>query len=695
MTGPAGTTAVVTNPQTDLTAAELSWVVLALALGGGPHLPNISAWIGLIFAAACVWRLCAAVRAWRPPPIWVRAPLTLACFAGVMFTYHSISGVEAGSALLLAMSAMKILETRTNRDRILLITLSYFLLFAVFLWEQAIWSAAWLIGACVGITAALAQTVRRDQALAPIAAVMLSGHLLARAVPLAVVLFVLFPRIPGPFWSLPKPAGTATTGLSEVLNPGDISALSRSDAVAFRVRFDGRPPPEELLYWRGPVLDWFDGRAWRVRTPATPSWLPAQDQRGRAAGEIDYEVVLEPSNQRWLLALETPVHWSGARASVTVNRQLITMEPIIERLAYRARSQIDSARSVGRANGPANIEPSSQALTAALSLPAGSNPRASGLAARLRLANPDDRSYLESVLRMFHDEPFQYTLTPPRLGRQAVDDFLFATRQGFCEHYASAFAFLARAGGLPARVVAGYQGAERNPFSDYWIIRQANAHAWVEVWLDGAWRRYDPTAAVAPERITDGLASEILRSRLGDERLWRTNLFLNRVVLSWDAVNAAWDRWVLAFGPDTQTELLLRLGFTTPDPMQLLALCLIAAMCCVLALTLAMRRQFRVGADRVSRTYAKACERVGRVTRPRRGSESPESYARIVQQLRPDLAQEMDSITGIYLRLRYMPWTDPALERDIERRVRRFRPGQRPDHAPATTAMHPQQTGRE
>jgi transglutaminase-like putative cysteine protease len=402
-------------------------------------------------------------------------------------------------------------------------------------------------------------------------------------------------------------------------------------------------------------------------------------------GDLGYEVVLEPSNQRWLLALETPVRWSGTRASLTGNRQLITMEPITERIAYRARS-----KTVG---APPPENPVGQSMRAAMSLPAGSNPRAFELAQRLRAGRADDRAFLASALRLFHDEPFQYTLTPPRLGRHAVDEFLFGTRQGFCEHYASAFAFLARAGGVPARVVAGYQGAERNPFSDYWIVRQANAHAWVEVWLDGAWHRYDPTSAVAPERITDGMSSGLLRARFGEDRLWRTNLFLNRVVLSWDAVNAAWDRWVLAFGPETQADLLLRLGLTTPDSLQLLALCAVAAACCLLALALAIRRQFGAGTDAVSRLYATACGRIGRVIRPRLASETPEAYARVVHDLRPDLGPELEEITALYLRLRYLPSENPALARALARRVRRFRPGLARDRARRAAARHRPRTG--
>jgi transglutaminase-like putative cysteine protease len=664
--------------QSRLTPAQLLWIGAALFAGGAPHLLRVAPWIGGFVAAGCLWRLTAAVRRWRLPPLWVRVPLTLLGFWGVMFTYHSISGVEAGSALLLVMAAMKFLETRNDRDRTLLVFISYFLLFAVFLWEQAIWSAGWLAAGTVVITAALTQTIRREP-LPAYASLRLAGRLLLQAVPLAAVLFLLFPRIPGPFWALPKPGGAGLSGLSEEMRPGDITALSLSDAVVFRVRFDGTPPPEEALYWRGPVLDWFDGRSWRSSVSATPGPPPASAPPGEPLQS--YQVVLEPHGQRWLLALETPLRWSDTRASFSINQQLISPEPVTERLAYRARSRLRFAGA-----GAAGV-PQTSLVTNALRLPAGSNPRAVELAVQLRVGANGDRDFLRKLLGLFRSQPFYYTLTPPRLGRNAVDDFLFNTRQGFCEHYASAFAVLARAGGIPARVVTGYQGGERNPFGDYWIVRQANAHAWVEVWLDGAWQRYDPTAAVAPERITRGITGNLAGSPLSADRLWRSNLFVNRVVLSWDAFNAEWDRWVLAFGPEAQEDLLLALGFKVPDLMQLAALSGAGTIVCVGLLAFALRRKSGAMADPVLRAYRQMCQHLAAVMRERRTTEAPADYALAVSAARPDLAAEVAAMTALYLRLRYGASADADSVQALRGMVRKFRP--RPVPAPASAVRSP------
>jgi hypothetical protein len=255
-----------------------------------------------------------------------------------------------------------------------------------------------------------------------------------------------------------------------------------------------------------------------------------------------------------------------------------------------------------------------------------------------------------------------------------VDDFLFGARAGFCEHYASALANLARAAGIPARIVVGYQGGERNPFGDYWIVRQANAHAWVEVWVEGAWRRVDPTAAVAPERIERGFDEALAGSERVSERLWRSNLVVNRIVLSWDAANAAWDRWVLAFGPEAQDDMLLALGFDVPKTMQLAALAGAATIGCLLVMAIALRSRDQRLRDPGARLYAELCRRLAALVRPRGRSETATHYAAAVAAARPDLGPEVRQITETYLRLRYGGSADPALLQELTTSVRQFRP---------------------
>jgi hypothetical protein len=315
-----------------------------------------------------------------------------------------------------------------------------------------------------------------------------------------------------------------------------------------------------------------------------------------------------------------------------------------------------------------------------LRLPEGRNPRAFELGRRLRQTSADDRAFLASALQVFREAKFYYSLSPPPLGTNPVDDFLFSTREGFCEHFASALATLARAGGLPARVVVGYQGGELNPFADYWIVRQANAHAWVEVWLDGAWRRVDPTAAVAPERIERGIDQTLTSSAGVAERLWRVNPFVNRLVLSWDALGAAWDRWVLAYGPEMQEDLLLALGFTVPRTLQLAGLAGAAMTLCMIVMGIALRRRHVLRRDPGARLYTELCRRLARVVRPRGAAETAAHYADAVAAARPDLGPAVRVMTELYLRLRYADG-HPRLERQLARMLSEFHP--RPVHAPS------------
>jgi hypothetical protein len=281
------------------------------------------------------------------------------------------------------------------------------------------------------------------------------------------------------------------------------------------------------------------------------------------------------------------------------------------------------------------------------------------------------------LLGHFRSEAFWSTLSPPPLGDESVDEFLFDTRRGFCEHYASAFAVLARAGGIPARVVLGYQGAERNPLGDYWIVRQAHAHAWTEIWLDERWQRVDPTAAVAPERIEQGIERALASTQRFEGRLWRNNAALHRLVLSWDAVNAAWDRWVLAYGPEAQLELLLALGFDVPRPVQLAALAGGATVLGLLLFALALRPR-NAATDPAAALYAVLCARLAGIVRPRHMGESPACYARAVAATRPDLAPEVRQATDLYLRLRYDEPGNRQLREALAAAVRRFRPPRAP-----------------
>lgn len=625
-------------------AAQLLWLMLLIALVSAPHLRTLPFWISAIMLVAAIWRLGNALKRWPLPGSIVRATLTLGSVLAVGFTYRQVSGLDAGSALLLLMLALKLLETHGARDRSLVVLIAWFVLFAAFLREQSLGGVPLLAAGVVVGTLALLQAARSNGVLAPQTALVLTARLLMHAVPLALALFLLFPRLPGPLWALPSGAQNGRTGLSSQMSPGDITSLARSDEVAFRVRFDGKPPERQQLYWRGPVLESFDGRRWRALPESARKERAGRSPPQNLAGAAiySYEVMLEPHHQRWLLPLEMPLAWDAADASLSPTRELLSARPVASRSAWRGRSVAIAQFRDARVPESATLEVSTQR-----------NPRSTALAREMRAAAGSDRAYLRSILDMFRIEAFYYTLEPPPLGDEPVDHFLFRSRSGFCEHYASAFALLARAAGIPARVVTGYQGAEPNPLADYWIVRQSDAHAWTEVWLDGYWQRYDPTAAVAPQRVDAGISAALPGLVNAGLPLLGSSPWFGRMAFGWDALNAQWDRWVLAFGPDQQNALLGRLGFKSPSMRDLALVCVVTVSAILLLFTwLTLRNRDHVH-DPLEQSWQHLCKRLARLSRPRKPDEAPSEYAAVLIAARPELAAPLTSLTALYLHLRY------------------------------------------
>ncbi len=457
---------------------RLSWTMAGLVAALVPHMAHLRIWVTGSVLAVCAWRLLAERRRWRLPGAVLRTTIALAATAGVIASYSTITGLDGGTALLALMAALKLLETRAPRDHVVLIFIGWFLCLAAFLYAQDIRTMAFVVPTVWLLAAALLEVARRGQGLAtsPFRA---TGAMLLKALPLALVLFLFFPRIAGSFWGAPS-SERALTGLTDEMSPGDISDLTLNDTVAFRVRFRGPPPPPSARYWRGPVLHEFDGYTWS-RGDNQFYFRP----RVRYAGQsVDYTVTLEPTGQRMLFALDMVEEWPVTMAQQTWDYQLRTRNPVNSVLQYDARSYL-------RYEAGTQISPGLRNLN--LQLAPGRNPRTIELARGMRAKTAGERDFIQSVLAMFRDQDFYYTLAPPGLDRDSVDDFLFNTRRGFCGHYASAFTMMMRAAGIPARVVAGYQGGDWNPIGGYLILRQSHAHAWSEVWLPGAgWTRIDP-----------------------------------------------------------------------------------------------------------------------------------------------------------------------------------------------------------
>ncbi|MGH8244339.1 MAG: transglutaminase TgpA family protein, partial [Steroidobacteraceae bacterium] len=641
---------------------RLAWTTAGLVAALAPHLLRMRPWVSAFVLGAAAWRMVAELRGWRLPGTLARCLVAGAVTAGVILSYATITGLDGGTALLALMSALKLLETRTARDHTILIFIGWFLCLASFLYAQDILTTAWVLPTVWLLAAALLQISRHGPESAASRPFRTTGAMLAKAAPVALVLYLFFPRVEGSFWGAPS-SDRALTGITEEMSPGDISELTLNDVVAFRARFQGAPPPPALRYWRGPVLAQFDGYTWS-RGAVQSFFVPAVTHLG---APVDYSVTLEPTGQQMLFALDMVESWTPGIARQSWDFGLRTRHPVNAVLRFEARSypSYRAGESLDR-----SLE------NASLQLPPGRNPRAAGLARRMRASAASEAEFVQAVLGMFRREEFYYTLTPPGLARDSVDDFLFNTRQGFCGHFASAFTAMMRAAGIPARVVAGYQGGHWNPIGGYLIVRQSHAHAWSEIWVEGSgWRRVDPTAAVAPERVERGIEAAFADSELLPGSLMRGSEWLWQAGMLWDNLNAGWNDWVVKFDRAMQNEILADLGFDEPGSLAFgtaIAVGLIAAVALVfawLALEFRPRR-----ADPAAAAYRRFLNRLERRGIERAVGEAPRDFAQRVRRLRPDQGLPALAITEAYLRLRYLPEPEDADLARLHALVARFRP---------------------
>ena len=635
-----------------------------------PLVNQLPWWVIAVFVGSVAWRyLIERFQVYRPGR-FARYVVVVLVVVATYAEYRGLLGRDPGLALLVMLLGLKLLELRNRRDVMLMLFISYVVLLGGFLYEQTMLGALWALATVVISLAAL---IRLHQALAPAALLRLAGSLVLKAIPLLLILYVFFPRVGGALWQLPRDSHSGLTGMSDDMRPGSINELAQSAEIALRVDFvDGTPPRPAELYWRGLVLSESDGRRWTRSTRTARSATPVQP----LAPPVQYRVTLEPSNKRWLFALDLPVT-TPPEAQLRADYTLVHIEPVKERISYDVVSH--TRYTTGE------LAPAERVATLALP-PTSARVRA--FADTLRAPHADDAAVVQALLAHFRRENFVYTLTPPLLGADPVDEFLFETRRGFCEHYAGAFVTLMRAAGVPARVVIGYQGGELNPTGNYLIVRQSDAHAWAEVWLpQRGWTRVDPTAAIAPERIELGIdairrleARGLAAGSVGAdmlaralelpwfERAWR------RTRLYWDYTNLAWYRWVIDYRKERQEGLLHKLGFEHIDWPRVLII--VGAACLAVLLGYAAWSRRPPAPDPAQRLYARFCRRLARIGLARAAHEGPLDFARRAGKRRPDLAPAIDAVTQRYIAVRYGEETGVAGLRQALRtfRVRRRAP---------------------
>ena len=640
-----------------ITGRDLAGLTLALAIVVAPHALRIPWWLTLLTLTLYSWRALALVNRQTLPPRWLIILVAAAAILGVWTEYRTIFGRVPGIVLLVLFSGLKILETRSHRDAAVVAFLCYFLIITNFLYTQSIPSAAAM---CVALGVTTATLVGFSAPQRPLRQnLRTTGLLLAHAAPAALVLFLLFPRVQGPMWGLPQDAYAGVTGLSDSMTPGNLSQLAQSDALAFRAEFRGTIPPPRLRYWRGPVLWNFDGRAWRVGLALLVEPPPAPE--GGTAWR--YTVILEPHQRNWLFALETPAA-RPAHANFTFDGQIVSASPVRNRLRYDMVSVTDARPDPDEERG---------ALRRALRLPAGYNPRAVALAEEWRRGSGVDDEIVGRAIAFFRNSRFVYTLEPPLLGRDSVDEFLFATRSGFCEHFASSFVFLMRAAGVPARVVTGYLGGDPNPVDGILTVRQSDAHAWAEVFIRGrGWVRVDPTAAAVPGRVEAGLARAVPRDA-ALPLLMRPELeWLRGVRYNWEALVHQWNVRVLGYNPERQRELMTHFGMQGADWRELAAT-LFTAMGAFTALLLAWSLARRARPDPVQAAWRAFCAKLGARGVARAPQEGPRDYAERAAGTLPASGDAIRRIGGLYIALRYGKGAYKEEVGELARMVRELR----------------------
>jgi len=615
---------------------DLAWLIGSLILVAAPHALRAPWWLSALTLCLFAWRFWYALNRAPLPSRWLVIGVAAVGMLGVWMEYRTLFGRGPGIILLVLFAGLKLLETRTHRDAALAAFLGFFLIITNFLYTQSIPTAGLMGAALFALTVTLLGLSAPHRS--PRANLRTAGLLLAHAAPAALVLFLLFPRVQGPLWGLPQDAYSGMTGLSESMSPGNLSSLAQSDAIAFRAEFRGETPPHAQRYWRGPVLWDFDGRTWTMIPVLLRDFVPPTGGR-----QYRYDVVLEAHNRPWLFALETAASLpEGAR--MTRDGQVLASAPVRTRIRYEIASAVAP---------DADAQEDPRLLARARRLPVESNPRAAALAAEWRAASASDGEILARAIAFLRAGRYGYTLEPPPLGAHPVDDFLFSTKEGFCEHFSSAFVFLMRAAGLPARVVTGYQGGELNSVDSIITVRQSDAHAWAEVFLAGrGWVRVDPTAAAVPGRVEVGMARAVPQTAALPLMMRERLEWLRGMRDRWEALAHQWNVWVLGYNPERQRDLMNLVGIRDADWRSLTAtLFTVLGVMTLLLLAWSLGRLARP--DPVQRAWRAFCRKLAARGIERASYEGPRDYASRAARALPASRRAILRIGAQYIRLRY------------------------------------------
>ncbi|PID45305.1 MAG: transglutaminase [Proteobacteria bacterium] len=646
-----------------VTYRGMIWLLAAQVAVMLPFAFNLPAWLMPVMLIATLWRIRVIKGHNAQPKFLVRMFVIGLGVAGVLLSNMTLLSLNTMVSFLLLGFAFKSLEVVRQRDALVVVFIGYFLVAISFLFSQSILAAIYGVFSLIILTAALiANQQSPTQQLSQYATrsnLSTAALMLLQCVPLMALIFVLMPRF-SPLWVIPGFESQAKTGVSDTMSPGDIANLSKTDELAFRVRFSGRKPAADEMYWRGLTLSHFDGVRWRqleheYTVDALKAKLqleqPWQDSNIELRGEpIHYEAIYEKTGQPWLFTL-TPTTQAEGKVLQLGDYRVMSRSDLQSPLMMKATSYPDARRDLVLSQYNRHL---------ALQLPSTGNPKAHRLARQWHQQAGTDQAYIDKVLAHFNQQNYYYTLRPPTLGNSdTIDKFLFETQRGFCSHYASSFVFLMRAAGMPARVVVGYLGGEWNEASDYFSIRQYDAHAWAEVWLeDKGWTRIDPTASVAPSRVEGGLEAAVeYEGSFLEGQLFSVHQFkwMNGIRKKMDAIQYGWRRWILGYDSDSQANLLK----TILDKLSSIPLALLVGLLFVgifllwfVMLGLVGKRRYEAYEHRLYRKFCKQLEKQGIRREPQ---QTPLAFAKMASQAWPDKADIIQSFSLLYQQLCYQP----------------------------------------
>ena len=608
-----------------------------------PHIDHIPKVLSAFFYLLLGWRFSGIwKRNWLPNKLIVFF-LTVCGLALIYSQHQGVFGRDAGTSLFITALALKLLEIKSERDLYLIAYLAFIVAASQFLYEQSLFMAAYILFVCCVLFATLVCINSGKPKTG--AALKTASLIIVQAIPMAVVLFILFPRVEAPKWLLFNDKHQAKTGLSDSMEPGSISNLGLSDELVFRVKFTGALPPPQQRYWRGPVLSHTDGRRWtQVRDMGFGQFL---DKIAFNGPPYQYTLLMEPQDKNWVFALDMPAVFA-LTLSRNANYQLITHENPDKRAEYKITSYLSyNTGYITRTE----YKDSTQ-------LAGEPSVKIKGLVKQLHGFDGTPEDFIKQLLNYFRNENFHYSLTPPLMEENPVETFLFETRYGFCSHYAAAFVYLMRVAEIPARVVTGYQGGELNTAGNFLEIRQADAHAWAEVWIEGrGWVRFDPTAAVAPERIERNIFIEQL-DRGGFIRYMPASAaaqevfnWLKQTRQLWSNIDYNWQRWVINYDNKNQSRFLSSLGIDDIKAMLYWMVGVIGLITALLSWFLLHQKQKAI--DPVVRIYNRFCKKIVKHGLQRGLGEGAKDFAGRVKIKLPEQAADINRITALFIKLRY------------------------------------------